>query len=76
MQIHNFYFVKVVTKVIWLGFESRSGLGVGPMVIVRDCVKVEIQPHGAIQVRNAVGGVSAFPEKSVTKVYGSMLLAL
>ena len=33
---------------------------------------------GAIQVlRNAVrGGVSDFPEKSVTKVYGSMLLAL
>ena len=34
---------------------------------------------GAIQVlRNAVGGgwVSAFPEKSVTKVYGSTLLAL
>ena len=35
-------------------------------------------PLGAIQVlRNAVGmGVSAFPEKSVTKVYGSTLLAL
>ena len=35
---------------------------------------------GAIQVYkcNAVGGgrVSAFPEKSVTKVYSSMLLAL
>ena len=31
----------------------------------------------AIQVlRNAVGGVSAFPEKNVTKVYGSTLLAL
>ena len=29
-------------------------------------------------LRNAVGGggVSAFPEKSVTKVYGSALLAL
>ena len=36
-------------------------------------------PIGVIQVlRNAVGGrwVSAFPEKSITKVYGSMLLAL
>ena len=33
---------------------------------------------GAIQVRNAVGGgkVSDFPEKSVTKMYGSTLLAL
>ena len=40
-----------------------------------------VWPRGHFQVlRNAVGGggvgVSAFPEKSVTKVYGSMLLAL
>ena len=27
-------------------------------------------------VCNVHGGVSAFPEKSVTKVYGSMLIAL
>ena len=35
-------------------------------------------PIAAIQVlRNAVGvGVSAFPEKFITKVYGSTLLAL
>ena len=33
--------------------------------------------YGAIQVlRNAVGRVSDFPEKSVTKMYGSTLLAL
>ena len=32
---------------------------------------------GAIEVlRNAMGGVSAFPEKSVTKVYGLTLLVL
>ena len=46
--------------------------------ITRLCCSVKVYYLGAIQVlHNAVRvGVSNLPEKSITKVYGSMLLAL
>ena len=34
------------------------------------------EPFKCYVMQEGVGGVSAFPEKSVTKVYGSTLLAL
>ena len=58
-------------------FVDRSECANVKVVHNRSCIIIYI--YGAIQVlRNAlVGGrVSDFPEKSVTKMYGSTLLAL